>query len=527
MNIKTVTTVDGVNEICFSQDDTHCIGSNYYWLKNIGTSDVYVSADSGIEADGDNTALLAAGEMIMLVSGNRTIYVLGEGKIEIHEGSKSTCPFKSATSPSGVGGVSGTSIRVQNSAEFPLLALNLYGKSTQNGTPTPDAPVDIVSAGDDGSLAVMACGKNLYEGSQDWSGAWTHKDKWESADETYLGLTVMKRSEAWYGVRKNIWVEGGKTYTFSCFAKYAESDGVKVQMDANYGGTAEPSQSYFYITPSTEWRQFKIVFRCTKSGFVNPRVEKIQNDTNALYICGYQLEEGNTAPTEWAGSGFDTTGYEPYTGGTASLASVLPLCGLPVTSGGNYTDRSGQQWICDELIYRADGTGKVIKNCVKFVPDTVSGFTLLADGTTFRISFVCPIPHGNALVKRATLCSHALYDADWVKVNCFCYLMTNGVTNKLLLQIPAALVTEATLTGAQEWLDNNEVVFVYALATPEEIELTADEVEQLKQLYSYNGVTNVFNDEGTEMVVKYCNSPLISEVYLPVVKAALSYGANI
>lgn len=107
MNIKTVTTADGVNEICFSQDGTRYIGSNYYWLKNIGISDVYVSVDSGIEADGDNTALLAAGETIMLASANRTIYVLGEGKVEIHEGSKSTCPFKSAPSEGGSSGFSG------------------------------------------------------------------------------------------------------------------------------------------------------------------------------------------------------------------------------------------------------------------------------------------------------------------------------------------------------------------------------------------------------------------------------------
>ena len=41
--------------------------------------------------------------------------------------------------------------------------------------------------------------------------------------------------------------------------------------------------------------------------------------------------------------------YEPYKGGTATLAQPVTLPGLPVSSGGNYTDANGQQWLCDEM----------------------------------------------------------------------------------------------------------------------------------------------------------------------------------
>ena len=41
-----------------------------------------------------------------------------------------------------------------NSAEAPLTALSLYGWSPQDGTPSPDNPVPIVSAGDDGEINV-------------------------------------------------------------------------------------------------------------------------------------------------------------------------------------------------------------------------------------------------------------------------------------------------------------------------------------------------------------------------------------
>lgn len=64
-------------------------------------------------------------------------------------------------------------------------------------------------------------------------------------------------------------------------------------------------------------------------------------------ILGYlQVEEGDTA-----------TAYEPY-GYKVSVQTPQqkldvylrePLRGIPVTSGGNYTDADGQQWVCDVL----------------------------------------------------------------------------------------------------------------------------------------------------------------------------------
>ena len=70
------------------------------------------------------------------------------------------------------------SYSIADTADYPLMELNLYGKSTQDGTPTPEAPVDIISVGDDGNLSVTACGKNLvthpyYSGASLTSGGIT------------------------------------------------------------------------------------------------------------------------------------------------------------------------------------------------------------------------------------------------------------------------------------------------------------------------------------------------------------------
>lgn len=64
-----------------------------------------------------------------------------------------------------VGTETGNPIAVDDAFSAPLCGLTVYGKSTQDGTPTPDAPVPIVSAGDGGSVAVKVTGANVLEGT--------------------------------------------------------------------------------------------------------------------------------------------------------------------------------------------------------------------------------------------------------------------------------------------------------------------------------------------------------------------------
>lgn len=53
-----------------------------------------------------------------------------------------------------IGTETGNPVSASDAFSAPLCGLTVYGKSTQDGTPTPDAPVPIVSAGDGGSVAV-------------------------------------------------------------------------------------------------------------------------------------------------------------------------------------------------------------------------------------------------------------------------------------------------------------------------------------------------------------------------------------
>ena len=62
---------------------------------------------------------------------------------------------------------SGTTIIINDATEGrPFRRLRVFGKSTQDGAPTPEAPVPIVSAGESGNIAVKVTGKNLLTGRQ-------------------------------------------------------------------------------------------------------------------------------------------------------------------------------------------------------------------------------------------------------------------------------------------------------------------------------------------------------------------------
>ena len=80
-------------------------------------------------------------------------YELGEIATNAYTKSESDAryaPIAAAIRPT----VTGETISVNDSVEWPLQGLTLYGKSTQDGTPTPENPIPIVSAGDGGTITV-------------------------------------------------------------------------------------------------------------------------------------------------------------------------------------------------------------------------------------------------------------------------------------------------------------------------------------------------------------------------------------
>ena len=111
MQVKTIMTAAGVNEIDFGNDSSQST-AHFYWLKNLGDSTLYVSANPNPIAEKDDVAELPAKGAVSVETDEGKIYVLGAGKVEIHRTNSKFCPFDWQSSGSGGGG--GGSITVDS-----------------------------------------------------------------------------------------------------------------------------------------------------------------------------------------------------------------------------------------------------------------------------------------------------------------------------------------------------------------------------------------------------------------------------
>ena len=92
MQVKTITTAAGVNEIDFGNDSSQST-AHFYWLKNLGDSTLYVSAKPDPIAEKDDVAELPTKGAVSVETDEGKIYILGAGKVEIHRTNSKFCPF--------------------------------------------------------------------------------------------------------------------------------------------------------------------------------------------------------------------------------------------------------------------------------------------------------------------------------------------------------------------------------------------------------------------------------------------------
>lgn len=92
MKIKTITTATGVNLVDFGD----CT-SRFYWFRNLGDSTLYVSAKPIPIAGGDDVSELPPKSSTSIETDTGKIYILGAGKVEIHNTDSKFCPFRGNT----------------------------------------------------------------------------------------------------------------------------------------------------------------------------------------------------------------------------------------------------------------------------------------------------------------------------------------------------------------------------------------------------------------------------------------------
>ena len=115
--------------------------------------------------------------------------------------------------------------------------------------------------------------------------------------------------------------------------------------------------------------------------------------------------------------------YEPYREQLLTLPTPNGLPGIPVKSGGNYTDPQGQQWICDEI----DLEREVKVQRVNKIKLNNLSWTYQLTGTNKNDAFTSSVSASQAgIIQGYSLCQYAIYDGVAydieMKENCRCYV---------------------------------------------------------------------------------------------------------
>jgi hypothetical protein len=169
---------------------------------------------------------------------------------------------------------------------------------------------------------------------------------------------------------------------------------------------------------------------------------------------------------------------------TLTLQTPTGLPGIPVPSGGNYTDPQGQQWVCDEVDLERGVKVKRV-NAVDLSTCVITGVTNLA--VTKRLAILLPLKGKDYTAK--ALCNRLPFLVSFTSDTIHFYVDTNNA--QVFIPIDAKNPEEG------------EYILFYALATPIETPLTTAEIAAYKALTAYSPDTVVQASDGAGVKLDY------------------------
>ncbi len=399
--------------------------------------------------------------------------------------------------------VSGSTIIIADATEGrPFRGLRVFGKSTQDGAPTPEAPVPIVSAGESGNITVEVRGKNLLTGRLYFTNYSSNASYVYNEDEVTLPYTPPSETR---GIGYVVPCKPGVQYTFSVtnpnknwhlgIAEYRNFEQAKSFLNKiGYQYGSEKSSIKYTAVGNG-------VLVCMIAGKWTDGKTTIHECTESELL---QLEIGSEATT-----------YEPYrTPQILTLQTPNGLPGVPVSKDGNYTDADGQQWICDEIDL---GRGKYVQRVAEKEVSEITWSGAGAWGNTDdykTLAFYAYIDGSNInedwdAVKNYGICNYATITSNVFNNSIIGF--TLGVY--IAFRVPRSLLPDWDKNNPSNdpwvnWLKarkeaGNPVIVRYALKTPVERDLTPEEIAAYKALRTYGPTTVITNDAGAGMEVTY------------------------
>lgn len=215
-----------------------------------------------------------------------------------------------------------------------------------------------------------------------------------------------------------------------------------------------------------------------------------------LRVCGKSTQDGTplpTAPVPIVSAGDGGTVVVTVSDGannsqTLTLQTPNALPGIPVASSGNYTDESGQHWVCDEVDLTR---GVRVQRITKIKVTSSLSWQTTGNAVDRYFAWFSGIYTSNVL------CTHFSTALGSETVG-------GAIANQNnLVGFAFAEKGTTTLDDFKQFLDENDVFIWAALATPVETDISADEVAAYKALTTYAPTTVISVSGGAGATVTY------------------------
>ena len=376
----------------------------------------------------------------------------------------------------------GENLSLVNVKGSKLNALSVHGKSTQSGTPSPDNPVPILSAG-----SVMTTGAQLIDVQK------------ATGFNTVNGYNVSLNGDKIHVTGDNVRTGSVRLFNIG-FTLLAGTYTMSINRALPYGVRFDEK-----INISAGQLSKTVTFE-EDTGITHLAIDALIGESFDFEFM-LMLNSGSTALP-----------WEPYTGGvpgvnlyageinvsisdggtqsqTLTLSTPGGLPGIPVDSGGNYTDENGQQWICDEIDLKR---GKYVQRVEKVELDGTESWIKLSavdNGCQLDLS-LSDLPTG---VNGCGMCNYFTYSSS-TSDNTF-WVLSSGNLIRFYGEYSTLDEWKAFITQCQS--DGIPLTVYYALATPIETDLPAEEIAAYKALHTYTPNTSVGNDADAGVKIGY------------------------
>ena len=215
-----------------------------------------------------------------------------------------------------------------------------------------------------------------------------------------------------------------------------------------------------------------------------------------LRVCGKSTQDGTplpSAPVPIVSAGDGGTVVVTVSDGanesqTLTLQTPNALPGIPVTSGGNYTDENGQQWVCDEVDL---ARGVRVQRITKIKVTSSLNWQTSGQKVDRYFAWFAGTSATNVL------CTHFSTTVGSEAVG-------GAIANQNnLIGFAYAQKGTSTLDEFKAFLDAKEVYVWTSLATPVETALSAAEISAYKALTTYAPTTVISVTDGAGAETKY------------------------